>query len=239
MFKQFSFATATNRRCYYMPSTPMEDSISPSSSRQSSPFHLHSHSASERGAATAATSIAELSHHFGQHTLSQRHLGLEEDDLLSSPSEHGCHHCSLTSPSRRQRQYVNRLQHNSTYLSRISALVQDVVQSTQPIYDSTHPNALLEDSTSPSLSPDDEAPSAESYFGFTSLRPSSFAARGSQDPVRQSTRYPRSYKVDKDLRHAASRGGGIGTGQRMVQKKIRMRRRTKTLPKEIGRRKDE
>ena len=239
MFEHFSFATTTSRRCYHMSSESMVDSISPCSSRDSSPVHLDSYSASERGATMAATSIAELSQHFGQHSLSQQRLGLEENGLLSSPNEHGCDHCTSSNPSRRQRQYASPLQHNSPHLSRISAVVQDMVQSTQPIYDSIHPLSMLEDSTSPSLSPDDEAPSAESYFGFTSLRSSAFTARRFQDPARQSSRFPRSYKIDKDLRHTASRGGGIGTGQRMVQKKIRMRRRAKTLPKETGRKKDE
>ena len=239
MFEHFSFTAATTRRRCLLHAIPMDNTISPSSSRESSPRCQSTYNASRRVAATA-TSIAEMSHHFDQHSLTPRQLIVDQDESTPKAYQHASLRPSSQSSSIRvcrQRQSMNRLQCTSTHLSRISALVEDIVQSTQPVYDPTHPNSTLEDSTSPSLSPDEQPSSVDSYFGFTPISSSILVTDPRHGSAQHSLRHSHSYKVDKDLRHSASRDG-ISGGKKLVQKKIRMRRSTKNLSRSCGQRRD-
>ena len=213
----------------------MEHAISPNSSRDTTPNGEDDNSNPATQCSATYNSITDLSQHFDRHSLTSRRPSVVRETL---PLRARDHVQSLQSASNfsnrvcRQRRSLNRLQCSPTHLSRISALVEEVVQTGHPIYDSTYPNhSTLDDSTSPSLSPDEQRPSQSSYFGFTPLSPSSTSTFGAR--TTHSTRQVPSCKVDKELRHCTSRES-IG-GQRMVQKKIRMRRSSKSLGKPAGR----
>lgn len=226
MFDDYTLAGLIKQSLYSYSFSAMDDNFPPSSSRESSPSYDSSSGASSRRYPT--TSIAELSQHFDRQTLTPQRTNILRENLIPRAGDHTqtLHPPSSSFSSRvyRQRQSLNRL-------SRISALVEDMVQTGLPTYDPTHPDPLLSDnsSTSPSLSPDEQEPLAESsYFGFTSL-PSSSAiasATGAYGLAQHILRHSHSYKINKDLRHSASRDGrGMGMGgQRMVKKKIRMRK---------------
>lgn len=223
MFEDFSFACAS-RHAFY-DSYPMNDSVSPTSSRESTPsYDIGYNDSSERGY-PISTSIAELSQHFDQHNLGPSRCveGLtpcaRELKLPHSPNSFSNRVC-------RQRQSLNRLQCSADHLSRISALVEGIAQTGPPLHETTHSAALLDDSTSPSLSPD-EIPPMASYFNISSSRLSpSFIANCDSHLSQHSLRHSQSYKIDKDLRHSGSREG---IGKPMVKKKIRMRKSSKLL----------
>ena len=229
MFEDFSFASASRQRAFYDPFPTMDDGVSPSSSRDSTPCFVNGYNGSGRRY-SISDSIAELSREFDQHTLTprSRRPSVSRDGSTPRAREHYQHLQAPSSFSNRacgRRQSINRLQCSSTHLSRISALVENVVQTGQPLYDSTHPNAMLDDSTSPSLSPDEDPPSmTDSYFGFTPLASSSTS--GGSGLAQHSLQYSQSHRIDKELRHSASRGEVT-----LVKKKIRVRKSSKSLSK--------
>lgn len=231
MFEDFSFACASSQHPFY-DLYPMDDSVSPTSSRDSTPCYDAGYNGSPERECPISTSIAELSQHFDQHTITPRRPsgcieGLTPRARELDPAHHSPN--SFTNRICRQRQSLNRLQCSSDHLSRISALVEEMVQTGQPLYEPTHPAGLLDDPTSSSPSPDDFPPMA-SYFNISSPRPSSsFSANCDPRLSHHSLRHSQSYKIDKDLRHSASREG---TGKAMVRKKIRMRKSLKMS--EIG-----
>lgn len=213
----------------------MEDSVSPNSSRESSPGYENGYHGSRRY--SSSDSMADLSRHFNQHSLTPRRPSTvlekstprarDPNPYLQSPN---------SSSNRACRRRINRPQCSSAHLSRISALVEDVAQTRQPyhIYDPTHSSSMLDDSTSPSLSADEHAsPSSKSYFGFTPLSASS--AVGGSNTAQHSLRHQHSYKIDRGLRHSASRDG---LEKPMVKKKIRMRGSSKSLSNGVGKRCD-
>ena len=225
MFEDFSFLSPSRQRAYYT-SREMEDSISPSSSRESSPCYENGYNGS-RGY-SSSNSIAELSRHFNQHTLSPRRPSTVLEDSTPRTRDMNPYLQSPNSFSNRvchRRQSINRLQCCSAHLSRISLLVEGMVQNGQSHYDSS----TFDDSTSPSLSPDEHEPAPSSYIGFTPLpAPATGIGAGSSSSAQHSLRHSHSYKIDKELRHSASREG---LGNPMVKKKIRMRRSSKSLAK--------
>lgn len=224
MFEDFSFACAS-RHAFY-DSYPMNDSVSPTSSRDSTPCYDSGYNISSEQGYPISTSIAELSQHFDQHTLGPSVCvegsiprARELDPPRHSPNSFSSRVC-------RRRQSLNLLQCSADHLSRISALVEGMVQTEPPLHEPTHPAALVDDSTSPSVSPD-EIPPMTSYFDISSSRLSpSFIANCDPRLPQHSLRHSHSYKVDKDLRHSASRDG---IGKPMVKKKIRMRKSSKML----------
>jgi len=234
MFEDFSFASATRQRAFYDPLPTMDDSVSPSSSRESTPCYDNGYNFSG-GRYSMSNSIAELSRDFDQHTLTPRtRRPSKSRDGSTPPARERNQH--LQSPNSffnrvcRRRQSINRLQCSSTHLSRISALVENMVQTGQPLYDSTHPNAMLDDSTSPSLSPGEAPPNTTSYFGFTPLP--HYSVTSGPGLAQHFVRHSQSRRTDKELRHSASRDGSVT----MVKKKIRMRKSSKGLGKGLGKR---
>ena len=225
MFEDFSFACASRQHAFYDP-YPMIDSVSPNSSRESTPCHDNGYNDSPEPGYPIPTTIAELSQRFDQHTLSPRRPSVCVEGSISRAREPGPPHHSANSFSNRvcRRQSLNRLQCTADHLSRISALVEELVQ-TGPLHEPTHPAALLDESTSPSLSPDEILPMA-SYFNVSSRPSSSFSANCDPRFPQHTLRQSQSYKIDKDLRHSASREG---IGKPMVKKKIRMRKSSRML----------
>ena len=228
MFENFSFACASRQHAFYEP-YPMHDSISPTSSGESTPCCNNGYKTSPERGFSSSTSIAELSQHFGQHTLSPRRPSVCVEGSAPRARELNAPPHSPNSFSNRvcrRRQSLNRLQCSSDHLSRISALVEEMVQTGQPLHEATRPTTLLDDLTSPSLSPD-EVPPMASYFNISSSRPSSsLGAKCDPRLPQHSLRRSQSHKIDKDLRHSASREG---IGKPMVKKKIRMRKSLKML----------
>lgn len=229
MFEDFSFACAYRQHTFYDPNT-MDDSVSPTSSRESTPCYDNGYNGSLERGSPISTSIVELSQHFDQHTLTSRRPSVCVEGSTPRARElNPPHHSPISFSNQvcRRRRTLNRLQCSSNHLSRISALVEEMVQTGQSLFEPTNPPSLLDDSTSPSLSPD-EVPPMASYFNRPSLRSSpSLSAncdpRLSQHSVQQS----HSYKIDKVLRHSASSREGVG--KPMVKKKIRMRKSLKML----------
>lgn len=228
MFEDFSFARASRQHAFYDP-YPMDDSVSPTSSRESTPCHDNGYNDTPDRGYSISTSIAELSQHFDQHTLTPRRPSVSGQGSvpraceLNPPRQHPK---SFSNRVCCRRQSLNRLQCSSDHLSRISALVENMVKTGQPLCEATHAVALLDDSTSPSLSPD-EIPPITSYFNVSSPRAcSSYGANGDTRLPQHSLRHSQSYKIDKDLRHSASKEG---SGKPMVKKKIRMRKSLKML----------
>ena len=222
MFEDFSFLSHSRQRVCYT-SREMEDSTSPESSRESSPCYENGYNGSRR--CSTSNSIAELSRHFNQHTLSPRRPSTVLEDPTSPTRDTNPYLQSPNSFSNRvcrRRQSINRLQCCSAHLSRISTLVESM-QTGQSYYDSS----TYDDSTSPSLSPDEHEPVPDSYLGFTPLPASATGiGAGSSSSAQLSLRHSHSYKIDKELRNSASREG---LGKPMVKKKIRMRRSSKSL----------
>ena len=231
MFEDFSFACASRQPAFYHPYS-MNDGVSPTSSRESTPGYDNGYNDSPEHGCPISTSIAELSQHFDRHTLTSRRPSVCLDGLVPRARElNPPHHFPNSFSTRvcRRRESLNRLQCSADHLSRISALVEEMVQTGQPPPEPTRTTALLEDPTSPSLSPD-EVPPMASYFSFSSPRPSpSFGASCDPRLEQHSLRHPQSYKIDKDMRHSASREG---IGKPMVKKKIRMRKSLKMLESE-------
>lgn len=228
MLEDFSFACAFRQPAFYHPYS-MDDSVSPTSSRESTPGYDNGYHESPEQRCPISTSIAELSQHFDRHTLTPRRPSVCLEGLIPRARELNPSHHSPNSFSTRvcrRRQSLNRLQCSADHLSRISALVEEMVQTGQPLPEPTHPTAFLGDSTSPPLSPD-EVPPMASYFSFSSPRPSpSFSASCDPRLEQHSLRHSQSYKIDKDMRHSGSREG---LGKHMVKKKIRMRKSLKML----------
>lgn len=246
MFEHFSFACPSRQRAFYGP-YPMHDTVSPTSSRESTPCCDSDYSSSSQRGYSITTSIAELSHHFDRHTLTPRRPSICPEESTPRARELNPPLRSPTSFSNRlyRRQSLNRLQCSSDHhLSRISALVDEMVQTGQPVYRPTHPTALLDDSSSPSLSPDEIPPMASpmaSYFDIppsrlsSSVRPSSsFSANCDPRLSQLSLRHPHSYKTEKESRYLASRDG---IRKPMIKKKIRMRKSLKMS--EAGAKRDE
>ncbi|CAD6573592.1 MAG: hypothetical protein ASARMPRED_006207 [Alectoria sarmentosa] len=224
MFEQFSFACASRQHAVYDP-YPMDDPVSPTSSRESTPCYDNGFNSSPERY-PLSTSIAELSQHFDQQTLTPRRpsICIERSAPRArelNPPQHSPN--SFSNRVCRRRQSLNRLQCSSDHLSRISALVEEMVHTGQPVHELAHPAAPVEDSTSPSLSPD-EIPPMASYFNMSSS--SSYSANGDMRLPQHSLRHSQSYKIDKDLRHSGSREG---IGKPLVKKKIRMRKSLKAL----------
>jgi len=191
-----------------------------------------------RRCSAASTSIADLSEHFNQNSLTPRRPNESRDGSTPRAREHNPSLQSRDIFSNRlcrRRQSKSRLQCSSIHPSRIWALVEDMAQIGLPTYDPTHSNPMLDDSTSPSLSPDEQPPSAASDFGFTPHTSSSTPTIGSHGYVsaQHSSRHSLSYKIDKDLRHSVSREG-LGGTTRMVKKKIRLRKSSKSLSNSTG-----
>lgn len=228
MFDDFSFACPSRQPAFYHP-FPMDDSISPTSSRDSTPCYDNGYHVSPERGYPISTSITELSRHFDRHTITPPRPSICVDGSTPHPRElNPPHHSpnSFTNRICRQRQSLNRLQCSSDHLSRISALVEEMVQTGQALYDPTHPTALLDEPTSPSLSLDGVPPMA-SYFDVSSSRPSSsFSASCDAQLPQHFLRHSQSCKMDRDLRHRISREG---IGKPMVKKKIRMRKSLKML----------
>ena len=232
MFEHFSFACASRQHAFCH-SYPMDDTVSPTSSRESTPCYDIGYDGSLDRGHSIAISIADLSHHFDQHTLTPRRPNVCVEG--SAPRVHELnppHHAPSSFSNRicRQRQSLNRLQCSSDHLSRISALVEEMVQTGQSYYEPDHPTDLLNDSLSPSLSPNEIPPISSpitSYFNIASPSLSSPLSADCELRLPQhSLRRSQSYRVDKDLRLDPSREGG---GKPMVRKKIRMRRSLKVL----------
>ena len=249
MFEHFSFACPSRQHAFYHPYR-MHDTVSPTSSRETTPSYDEGYNGSSEPGYPITASIAELSHHFDQHTLTPRRPSTCLEGSTPRARELNPRHRSPTSFANRvcrQRQSLNRLQCSSDHLSRISALVEGIVQTGQPIYQPSHPTALLDDSTSPSLSPDEIPPMTSpmaSYFNIvppprfsSSFRPSSsFSANYDSRLPQHAPRHAQSYKIDKDSRcHASKQGSRQGVGKPMVKKKIRMRKSVQMLESEAKR----
>lgn len=217
----------------------MRGNVSPNSSREPTPRSDDGYTGcSRRPYRESPTEIGELSEQFDHHSITSRQSLLLHDNSTPRAQEH---HPSLQSANNsanlicRRSRSTNRLQCSSVPLARISALVEDMVCTGFPPYHPTHSRSMLDDSTSHSLSPDERSPSATSYFGFTPT-PSSYSTVTSHpdSSAQYPSRRPQPYKIDKDIRHCATTAG-IDSTARLVKKKIRVRKSTKSMSEGVRR----
>ena len=237
MLDDYSLICVTQWKRVSYPFTLMDDGLSSDLSRGPTPSYENGSTQSTRRYSPASNPIIELSQHFGQHSISPRQPIVARGTLESRITDHPRDLQSTNNFSDRfcrRRHGQDRLQCSSARLSRISALVEDMVHTGLPAYESTHPDPMLDDSNSPSLSPDEQQPSFPSYFGFMAISASSISTSraGAYGSTLHPLRHSHSYKIDKDSKHNALRDG-IG-GQRIVKKKIRMRKKEKDLAQPTG-----
>lgn len=217
----------------------MRDDVSPNSSREPTPCFDDGYTGSSGlRFRESPNAITNLSEQFHRHSITSRQPYLLHDDSTSRAQEHLSNLQLANDASNlvcRRSRSTNRLQCSSNHLARISALVEDMVCTGIPPYHQTHPRSMLDDSISPSLSPDEQSPCATSYFGFTSF-PSSYSTATNQphSSAQHQSRHSQSYKIDKELRHCASRAG-LNSTARMVKKEIRVRKSTKNMSDGVGR----
>ena len=234
MFEDFSFQPPSRQRVHYS-SLQMEDSVSPNSSRESSPCYENGYNGTRQY--SRSNSIAELSRRFNQHSLNPRRPSTVLED--TPPRSQGPSPCvqspnSFSNRVCRRRQSINRLQCSPAHLSRIKAFVEDMVQTGHSCCDSPYSSTMLGDSTFPSLSPDEQEPTSNPYFGFTPMSASAAGIRvDGPSSAQRSPRHSQPYKTDKELRHSGSREG---MGKLMVKKPIRVRKSAKSLSKASGKR---
>lgn len=211
----------------------MRDCVSLNSSREPTPCDDNVYTSSSRRYSAASNPIGNLSEDFHRHSLTHRRPNISRERSTPRAREHNQGlQLSNSFDNRvcRQRKSLIRLQCFSTHHSRLSALLEDMVQTGLDTYHPTHPKLMLHDSISPSLSPAEQLPSASPFFGFAPLSPSSTSAFGSHGygSAHHSSRPPQSYKIDEDSRHSALKDA-IGGTTMMVKKKIRLRKSSKSL----------
>ena len=187
-------------------------------------------------------SLAELSHRFNQHTLESRHHSTHPETHFAGKiscrhSGHvertSTHHCS--DYKWQQRQALSRHRSNPALSSRLSSVLDEILQD-HPDYITRTPFSLSGYSSNPvSSSADVETPSALSIAAINNW-PSSV---NSTSPLSESSKFPndnglssttylktqRSYNNVKSVKPVMK-----GEGQRgryVVEKNIKMRRRGK------------
>lgn len=226
MFEHFSFSSAPTQHVLY-PSFLMEDNISPTSSRESTPCYDRTYTTyiPPPTPFPTSTSIAELSLELDKYSLSPR----RKSSCIDAPPPHRVHVIDQTprsvGPQGRQvshrRQSLVRRQCSSAHLTRVASLVDDMLQQHgSPVYTSSQKTLGTADETS-SPSPSPEETCSPHYFNVTSA-PSSLLDIVQAETLHHPSR-TNAYKIDKELRHCGSRD--TLRAQEKVLKPIRLRRR--------------
>lgn len=207
-------------------SQPVPHTMGRLSSRGSSCHHQHGSPPSNRPS-TTSTSISELSQYLDRHTIS----GQSQSDAVPIRTRI-LHHPSDSDPSFHRlvsspRQKTLRRQFSGVHFARIASVVEDVGRDDQSVCDASSTSSFSDVTTSPSLSPDESSAARSSYFQLAS-QPSPVAT--AETGSRGSTHHaygPEVYKMNKDLRHSASKDS-IG-GHQKIHKSIRMRKRVRDM----------
>lgn len=202
MWDDYSFATASQRSISY---DPVDDHISPSSTRGSSRFSGDM----SRRSFNASRSIAQLTQQLDHHTLEpQQRPSLlrsppsEPHSLYStirrdSPSSPHTHHAK-----RRQRESMVRRQCSAANMSRLTSLVQDLLEDESWAADNLVPSLEEGDGLSPlqpcEISPLDSPTSS-------CMSPSSCSEEDGDIESASSQRSQQKFKVGKELAHSSSR----------------------------------
>ncbi|KAL8817916.1 MAG: hypothetical protein Q9223_003339 [Gallowayella weberi] len=206
----------------------MDDDISPTSSRTTTPApeetNMHQPPFS-------IDPVTELSYRLEQHTLQarrQQQLTPFEPPTLSPPSSEteppsSLHARCRHSPSllvRQQRQAITRRQYTTTHhLSHISALVEDMS------HDNANPSSSCEDDRSP-ISPTSSTPASLFFQNFDSTPSSSGSEDCCPDPDGDCAPSNRilAGKIEKEWRRGAVATHSLAREQKLVLRKIRMRK---------------
>ncbi|KAL8768054.1 MAG: hypothetical protein Q9209_005597 [Squamulea sp. 1 TL-2023] len=226
MFDDYSIAGASQpHRTDKNYSMMMDDDISPTSSRTTTPSP---EDMSIPQSPPAMDSLTELSYRLKQHTLGEReHQSTHLEPLLLSPASLDVEPPTSSARTRRrrssslliwqQRQALTRRQCTLSHLSHISALVEELSQNVnKPDYDATHPSSTYRSPVSPTSNP-------SSFASFNSTPSSS----GSEDCGSGTSCAPSKImasKVGKEWRRGASCREATERKKKLVMKKIRMRR---------------
>lgn len=197
MWEDYSFLIASQRSIVY---DSMDESISPNSSRGASPF---AHGKKARSSKNSC-SMTELSQQFGKHTLgSQR-----QPSHLRSPSNDP-HNVARDRPApahnqnivRRQRQSMIRRQCSAANISRLSSLVQDLLEDDTWSYD-THITPLEDCDSLPPPQLDEIVPLQSPTFSSAST--SSYSEDGEFE-LHSSSRGQPKLKIGKEMKHSSSK----------------------------------
>ena len=201
----------------------MDDAISPS--HGALPLSTDS---IERGLIRSC-SLSELALQFNQHSLEPRRQisstqspAVQAHDVYRPADSEPV--SSTTHPIlRRQREFLIRRQNSAANISRISAMVQDILRDEYPSLATDFP-LEVDNGSSPSLRSNELSPLQSPTASSASAASSS--EDGEVESRRTSFSGPK-YRVGKDLRHSESREGVRQYKEIRVRKAIR--KRTSTL----------
>ena len=222
MFKDFSFPPSAKGRSFRS-SSGMESSVSPTSSRGTSPGFEDIHARRP----SASFSVDELSQRFGHHNLDPRRPHFCPDAVPSQPRNvHPSTHAQRsqnpthdTSHLWQQRQALARQQSAPNYSLQQATIHEGRLSNDRPSYDTSHPSSPMVGNFSQSQWRDG-IPHASSPFATLPLSPP-YSEDSESDPA-QVLRTQHTYKIVKELRQMASRDAM--PKQRVVLKKIRRRK---------------
>jgi len=221
MWEDYSFSIASQRSIVY---DSMDESISPDSSRGASPF------ANDKNGRTfnASCSITELSQQFDRHTLGPQRQPSYLRSPPTDPHDLGRDRPASAhnqSAARRQRQSMVRRQCSAANISRLSSLVQDLLEDDTWSCD-TH-IAPLEDCESLPPPRPDEIPPLQSPT-FSSASTSSCSEDGEFELHSSSWGRPK-FKVGKEMKHSSSK-----EAMGRQYKDIRIRKSVRRKPSVLG-----
>lgn len=213
MWEDYSFFIASQRSIVY---DSMDESISPNSSRGASPFVNGKKGRSSKN----SCSITELSQQFDKHTLGpQRQPSHPHDLVRDRPAS--AHNQNAV---RRQRQSMIRRQCSAANISRLSSLVQDLLEDDTWSCD-TH-IAPLEDCDSSPPPPLDEIVPLQSPT-FSSASTTSCSEDGEFE-LHSSSRVQPKFNIGRETKHSSSKEA-MGRQYRDIRIRKSVRRKSSVL----------
>ena len=224
MFEDFSFKSSSEGRSFQT-SSSMDSSVSPTSSRDTSPSFEEDYTRRS----SASSTIDELSQHFDRHNLESRRPDAFPEATPSwprilDPSTHAQRNLkSINNASHlwQERQELVRRQRAPDHSSHPSAIPEGRLSDNKPCPGPSYPSSRSFGTPSHSQWQDGTVqPLSMSPFPILPLSPP-YSEDSESDPAR-ALRTQHMFKVSKELRHSASRDAI--PRQRVVLKKIRRRK---------------
>ena len=224
MFEDFSFKSSSKGQSFQS-SSSMDSSVSPTSSRDTSP------SFEDGGTrrSSASSTIDELSQHFDRHSLGSRRPDVYPQATPSWPrnlepltlAQRNLKSANNASHLRQERHALARRHRAPDHSSHPSTIPEGRLSDNGPYADPSLPSSQGFGSPSHSQWRDGTVqPSSSSPFPTSPLSPP-YSEDSESDPAR-ALRTQHMFKIGKELRHSASRDAM--PKQRVVLKRIRRRK---------------
>jgi len=197
MWEDFSFSIVSQRSIFY---NSMDESISPKSSRGASTF---AHDKNGRSF-DASCSITELSQQFDNHTLGPQRQPSYQRSLPNDPHDLGRDRPASAhnqNSARRHRQSMVRRQCSAANISRLSSLVQDLLEDDTWSCD-THIGPLEDCDSLPRPRPDEIPPLQSPTFSSAST---SSCSEDGEFELHSSSRGQPMFKIGKEVKHSSSK----------------------------------